>query len=32
MSGLPHGLTAEVRPLAAVSPVLSEVTARPPRA
>ena len=29
--GLPHGLTVEVRPLAAVSPVLSEVAGRPPR-
>ncbi len=29
--GLAHGLTVEVRPLAAVSPVLSGVTGRPPR-
>ncbi|MBX3735186.1 MAG: hypothetical protein KF715_00725 [Candidatus Didemnitutus sp.] len=29
--GLPHGLTVEVRPLAAVSPVLSDVVGRPPR-
>jgi hypothetical protein len=29
--GLAHGLTVEVRPLAAVSPVLAEVTGRPPR-
>lgn len=29
--GLAHGLTVEVRPLAAVSPVLSEVAGRPPR-
>lgn len=28
--GLPHGLTVEVRPLAAVSPVLAEVAGRPP--
>ncbi|WP_415907202.1 YciI family protein [Oleiharenicola sp. Vm1] len=30
--GLPHGLTVEVRPLAAVSPVLAEVRGRPPQA
>jgi len=30
--GLPHGLTVEVRPLAAVSPVLDEVRGRPPQA
>lgn len=29
--GLPHGLTVEVRPLAAVSPVLAEVAGRPPQ-
>lgn len=29
--GLPHGLTVEVRPLAAVSPVLADVAGRPPQ-
>jgi hypothetical protein len=29
--GLPLGLTVEVRPVAAVSPVLAEVAGRPPR-